>query len=207
MHRTILAALSLAALLTGPALAQSPASPIAASETPVAPTTAKPVATDDGVGLLSVTCADARKPGAAVTPHMITAALAGRFVVAAGHSRLSNDYVKAIGEALLRACPANEAPANETKDRKLIDVAAGIAMPAKSDKDRDFATLTCTQLGPLWKEEARTIVPFLFALREGTATTPMTKPALDKIGAGLPKACREAANGQRRVVDVLKDLN
>ena len=202
MHRTLLAALSLATLMMGPALAQDPAKPPAAPESAAAPTTAKPAATDDGVVLLSVTCADARKPGAAVTPHMITAALAGRFAVAAGHSRLSNDYVKAISEALLRACPANEA-----NDRKLIDVAAGVAMPAKSDKDRDFATLTCTQLAPLWKDEARNMVPFLFALREGTATRPMTKSALDKIGAGLPKACREPANAQRRAIDVVKELN
>jgi len=158
-------------------------------------------AADDGVNLSTVTCGEARKDGAAVGFRFLGAAYAGRLAAKAGHARFSPDLVKVLGDALRRACEGTDAA-----DRKLADVVAGIAIPAKGDKDRDFATMTCAQLAPLWKEEARQMVPFLVALRDATDATPLTKVRLDKVGDGLPKTCREAGNEKKLVLDLVKGL-
>ena len=109
--------------------------------------------------------------------------------------------MKTITETLRRGCDGAEA-----KDRKLVDILAGVATPAPSDTDHDFATLTCLRLALVWKEQARVVVPFLVALRDAAANTPLTRPGLDKVGEGLPKTCRAAGNEEKLVTDLVKTL-
>lgn len=158
-------------------------------------------AADDGVNLATATCG-AMKTDGPTSPRLLAAAYAGRIAATSKHARLSPELVKTIVETLDRACDGT----TDTADRKLADVISGIAIPAKTDKDRDFATLTCAQLAPLWKEEARQIVPFLVGLRDGAANTPITRAGLDKVGQGLPKLCREPGNETRRVTELTNDL-
>lgn len=158
-------------------------------------------AADEDINLATVTCGATRADGTRINPSMIAAAYAGRAAAKAGHARLSTDFIKTIGDTITRGC---EGP--EGTDRKLADVIAGVAVPSSTDKDRDFATLTCAQLAPLWKEEARQIVPFLVGLRDGAANTPITRAGLDKVGQGLPKLCREPGNETKLVTELAKDL-
>jgi hypothetical protein len=113
----------------------------------------------------------------------------------------SPEYEKAVGEALKRGCDGPDGAG-----RKLGDIAAGVAVPAKGDKDRDFAAMTCAQLGPVWKEEARQLVPFLVGMRDAPANAPLTKAALDKVGEGLPRLCKEAGNAGKLVTELVAGL-
>lgn len=158
-------------------------------------------AANEGVNLATATCGALKSEGP-TNPRLLAAAYAGRIAATTKHARLSPDLVRTIVETMDRACDGT----TDTADRKLADVISGIAIPAKSDKDRDFATLTCAQLAPLWKEEARIIVPFLVALRDTAANTQITRPAMDKIGQGLPKICREPGNEAKLVTDLVKTL-
>ena len=158
-------------------------------------------AADEGVNLATITCG-AMKTDGPTSPRLLAAAFAGRIAANTRHARLSPELVKSIVATLDRACDGT----TDTADRKLADVVSGIAIPAKTDKDRDFATLTCAQLAPLWKEEARIIVPFLVALRDTAANTQITRPAMDKVGQGLPKTCREPGNEAKLVTELVKTL-
>jgi len=158
-------------------------------------------AADEPVDLATVTCATARAEGGAVSPRLLSAAIAGRLTAQAKQTRFSPGYVTAVGEALKRGCEGADATG-----RKLADIASGVAMPATGDKDRDMATLTCAQLGPIWKDEARQIVPFLVALRDTGTDAKLTRAALDKLGNGLPKICKEAGNGGKLVMELVKGL-
>jgi len=158
-------------------------------------------AADDPIDLATVTCATARKEGEAVTPRMLTSAVAGRLTALGKRTVYSPDYDKAVGEALKRGCDGSDGAG-----RKLVDIASGVAVPAKGAKDRDFATMTCAQLGPLWKEEARQLVPFLVALRDTATNAPLTKAGLDKVGEGLPRLCKEAGNSGKLVTELVAGL-
>lgn len=158
-------------------------------------------AADEGVNLVSATCTAMKAEGAVVNPRNLAPAYAGRVAARAGNAVLSPELVKAIGETIRRGC---EGP--DTADRKLADIISGIAMPAKGDKDRDFAALTCAQLAPIWREEARQIVPFLVSLRDVGANAALTKAGLDKVGEGLPKLCREPGNEAKLVTEMAKTL-
>lgn len=158
-------------------------------------------AADEPIDLATVTCAAARKEGEAVTPRMLTAAIAGRMAALGKRTVFSPDYEKAVGEALKRGCDGPDGAG-----RKLVDIGSGVAVPAKGDKDRDFATMTCAQLGPLWREEARQLVPFLVALRDTPTNAPLTKASLDKVGEGLPRLCKEAANSAKLVTELVAGL-
>jgi len=158
-------------------------------------------AADDPLDLATVTCAAARAEGAAVTPRLLSAAIAGRLTAQAKQTRFSADYVTAVGEALKRGCEGADAAG-----RKLADIASGVAMPAKGAKDHDLATLTCAQLEPIWKADPQKIVPFLVALRDTGTDAKLTKAALDKLGNGLPKACKEPGNAGKLVMELAKGL-
>jgi len=158
-------------------------------------------AADDPIDLATVTCATARKEGEAVTPRMLTSAIVGRAAAQAKRTVYSPEFEKAVGEALKRGCDGPDGAG-----RKLGDIASGVAVPAKGPKDRDLATMTCAQLGPLWKEEARQLVPFLVALRDTPTNAPLTKAALDKVGEGLPKLCKEAGNSGKLVMELVAGL-
>lgn len=154
-----------------------------------------------GLDLTTATCAAMQREGAVLNPRNLAPAYAGRAAAKSGHARLSADLVKTIADTLRRGCEGAEA-----KDRKLVDLLAGVAFPAKSDTDHDFATLTCAQLAPLWKEQARVIVPFLVALRDAAANTPLARAGLDQVGENLPKTCRAAGNAAKLVTDLVKTL-
>ncbi len=158
-------------------------------------------AAEESVTLATSTCAAIQQEGKGPNPRMLAAAYAGRIAAKTKTAVLSPDLVQAITETWRRGCEGTDAAG-----RKLADVIAGIAIPPKTDKDRDFATLTCAQLAPIWREEARIIVPFLVALRDSAADAPITKASLDKVGEGLPKLCRDTNNAAKLVTEVAQDL-
>ncbi len=158
-------------------------------------------AAGEGLDLATITCATIQREDREPNPRMLAAAYAGRIAAKAGNARFAPDLVGAITDALRLGCTGEG-----TAGRKLADIIAGIAIPAVSEKDRDFATMTCAQLGLIWKDEARLILPFLVALRDVAADTPFSKAAVNKVGEGLPKLCREPANASRRVTELAETL-
>jgi hypothetical protein len=153
-----------------------------------------PVVAQD-ISLASVTCAEAMAEGAPIPWRHLAAALVGHLAARAGASQVRIDVVPPIRTALRAACEAPDGAA-----RRLVDIAAAVAPPEGEAAMIDFATLTCAELAPRWRRDAQVIVPALVALVAGPEGR-IARTALDRVGEGLPRICRDPAEAGRRVTE------
>lgn len=153
-------------------------------------------ATAQTIDMRVASCATARSEGAPPVASLALV-LAGRSAAANGPLRYAPAHVEAIGAAITTRCEDAAAAA-----LRLADIAAAVPMPPPSDADRNIATMTCMGLGQIWRSEARRLVPFL----AGSRMDVLDRAAFDRIGEGLPRACRENGSGERPVLDVLGGL-
>jgi hypothetical protein len=147
------------------------------------------------VSIATLTCAE----GAALPGAILPATLAGAVALRTGRHEVNLAHGPAIGDALRQAC---RDPAQA--QARLIDLAAAVPLP-QDGATIDFATLTCATLAPRWRQEARAIVPAIVAFLAG-AEGRIDRAAFDRVGEGLPRACRDASNLDRRVLDVAAAL-
>ncbi|MBR0653151.1 hypothetical protein GXW78_26075 [Roseomonas terrae] len=168
-----------------------------ATTMPVAAQDARPTP-DTPVTLGTVTCAQAR--ASRLTPRHLAAAELGAQAARAGRSRYSTAAVDAAEAALRRDCTGDAAA-----ERRVTDIIRALPATAAAATDIDLATMTCQNLAPVWRDGARNLVPFMVGWRDGVAGT-ITRAALDKVGEGVPRLCRDQTNQDRRISEVLAEL-
>lgn len=180
MHRLL--PLLLALIAAAPAVAQPPPP----EDTPLA--------------LATVTCEKVAAAPRLSTRHLASAEL-GAVAARAGRSRFSIAAIDAADEAIRTGCAAEGAAS-----RAISAIVAAVPPTPDAEQDLDLATLTCLGLAPTWRQVARNLVPFMVGWRDAASEAPLTRGALDKVGEGLPRICREEANQDRGVADVLTEL-
>ena len=153
-------------------------------------------ATAQTLDMRVASCANARSEGAPPVASLALV-LAGRTAAANGPLRYAPAHVEAITAALNARCDDAASAA-----QRLADIAAAVPMPPPSEGDRHIATMTCMGLGQIWRSEARRLVPFL----AGSHLDLVDRAAFDRIGEGLPRACRENGARERPVMEVLRGL-
>lgn len=145
--------------------------------------------------LPTMTCAEAMAEDAPLPARHLPAALLGHLALRAGTGTIRLDLARPVGAALREACQASDGAG-----RRIVDIAAAVPPPEGEAVTIDLATLTCAELAPRWRREAQVIVPALVAQMAGPEGR-IARPALDRVGEGLPRICRDAANAGRAVRD------
>lgn len=168
----------------------------------VTPAAAQPPASPDDAPLVlaTATCAEAAAASRLSQRHL-AAALLGARAARAGRSTFSVAAVDAAEQAIRSGCAMDGAG-----ERRLIAIVASLPAAPAAEGDLDLATLTCLSLAPSWRQAARSLVPFMAGWRDAAADVPLTRAALDRVGEGLPRICRDEENKDRPIVEVLGDL-
>ncbi len=146
------------------------------------------------INLMTLTCAQATTEGTPLPPARMVPAMAGLAAKQAGLARLPGEAGLAAFAAELRAgCTTDDT-------RTLSAIAFRIPAVAPGPGDLDMASLTCAELAPLWRRDARVIVPFIAGLLSEAGMIP--PGFMDRIGNGVQAACRQPGQAQDRVIDV-----
>ena len=146
------------------------------------------------VNLMTLTCTQAVAEGTPLSPARMVPAMAGLAAKEAGIARLLGEEGMAVFAAELRAgCTTDNT-------RTLSAIALRIPPAPAGPGDLDLATLTCAELAPLWRRDARVIVPFLAGLLSEGGIVP--GGFMDRIGNGVQATCRQPGQAQDRVIDV-----
>lgn len=162
--------------------------------------TAPAAAQDAPIALAEVTCAQVASAYRLSVRHIAAAALGAR-AARAGQTRFSAAAIDAAEQAITAGCAQDGAG-----ERRIRAIVASLPPVPEAARDLDLATLTCLGLAPQWRQVARSLVPFMVAWRDAAADTPLTRQALDQVGEGLPRICRDAANQDRKVSEMVAEL-
>lgn len=155
---------------------------------------------DVALPLATVTCDQVAASRRLSTRHLVAAELGAR-AARAGRARFSTAAVDAADEAVSSGCALGGAGT-----RRLAAIVATLPPVPEAAGDLDLATLTCLSLAPTWRQVARSLVPFMVGWRDAAEDIVLTRAALDRVGEGLPRICRDEANKDRRVADILGQL-